>query len=104
MRKRILPPERKRGELHSVQNDQREQEIEDDRCQGKRTLKLRDDKHHAAAVPPGHQDACPQTSDRAAEQGGVERIPDIAVLFLKTAEGAVMGGEFIDVEADERDQ
>src|SRR6202007_1620014 len=41
---------------------------------------------------------------RSAEQGGVKRIADVAVFLLQDAERTGVAGQFVEIEADERDQ
>ena len=51
-----------------------------------------------------HQRTRPQSRHPAAQQGDVQDIADVAVLLLQDAERTVMGGQFVEIEADERDQ
>jgi len=55
-------------------------------------------------VGKGGQRPHAQAADCPSQQCGVEGVADVVVLFLEDAERSVVAGQFVEIEADERNQ
>ena len=49
-------------------------------------------------------DADPHTADGADQNGRIQHITDVAILLVQKTERAVVGRQFVEIDADKRDE
>ena len=92
------------GQRHAAGNEEEKGRVGRERDQGESPLHRRDDGPQAGHGAVAVEQAGAQAGDGQGEQQQVKGVADAAVFPVEQAEGAVVGGQFVDVQADEGDQ